>query len=115
MSEPSLPTEDETAFETYLDTLAAAMGHRSREQPLRAYCTGLLLPGGRKSVEPMAARLAPARARTMHKTLLNFVSEGAWSDDALLAAMRRQVLPAMQAHEPIRWWIIDESGMPNWT
>ena len=49
----------------------------------------------------------------MHKTLLNFVSEGAWNDEAVLAAMRHQVLPAMQAHEPIRWWIIDESGMPK--
>jgi SRSO17 transposase len=113
MNEHSLPTEDEAAFEAYLDGLAAALQHRSREQPLRAYCTGLLLPGGRKSVEPIAARLAPARTRTMHKTLLNFVAEGAWSDEAVLAAMRRQVLPAMQAHGPIRWWIVDESGMPK--
>jgi SRSO17 transposase len=80
---------------------------------LRDYCTGLLLPEGRKSMEPMAARLAPARTRTMHKTLLNFVSEGAWSDEAVLAAMRPQVLPAMQAHGPLRFWIVDESGMPK--
>jgi SRSO17 transposase len=64
-------------------------------------------------MEPMAARLAPARTRTMHKTLLNFVSEGAWSDEAVLAAMRSQVLPAMQAHGPLRFWIVDESGMPK--
>src|SRR3954452_12126879 len=55
----------------------------------------------------------PARTRTMHKTLLNFVSEGAWSDEAVLAAMRSQVLPAMQAHGPLRFWIVDESGMPK--
>src|SRR3954453_2787250 len=113
MNEHSLLTEDEAAFETYLDTLAAALHHRSRKQPLRDYCTGLLLPEGRKSMEPMAARLAPARTRTMHKTLLNFVSEGAWSDAAVLAAMRAQVLPAMQARGPLRFWIIDESGMPK--
>ena len=113
MNEHSLLTEDEAAFEGYLDTLAAALQHRSRKQPLRDYCTGLLLPEGRKSMEPMAARLAPARTRTMHKTLLNFVSEGAWSDEAVLAAMRSQVLPAMQAHGPLRFWIVDESGMPK--
>src|SRR3954469_6888103 len=113
MNEHSLPTEDEAAFEAYLDTLAAALQHRSRKQPLRDYCTGLLLPEGRKSLEPMAARLAPARTRTMHKTLLNFVSEGAWSDEAVLAAMRPQVLPAMEAHGPLRFWIVDESGMPK--
>jgi SRSO17 transposase len=113
MSDHFLPTADEAAFEAYLDTLVAALQHRSRERPLRAYCTGLLLPDGRKSVEPMAARLAPARTRTMHKTLLNFVSEGAWSDEAVLAAMRRQVLPAIQARGPLRFWIVDESGMPK--
>src|SRR4051795_10852018 len=59
----------------------------------------------------MAARLAPAAARTKHKTLLNFVADGAWSDEAVLAAMRGQVLPAMQAHGPVRFWIVDETGM----
>jgi SRSO17 transposase len=113
MNEHCLPTEDEAAFEAYLDTLAAALHHRSRKQPLRDDCTGLLLPEGRKSMEPMAARLAPARTRTMHKTLLNFVSEGAWSDEAVLAAMRPQVLPAMQAPGPLRFWIVDETGMPK--
>src|SRR3954471_24418348 len=32
---------------------------------------------------------------------------------AVLAAMRSQVLPAMQAHGPLRFWIVDESGMPK--
>ena len=62
MNEHSLPTEDEAAFEAYLDTLAAALQHRSRKQPLRDYCTGLLLPEGRKSMEPPGLpRRAPAR------------------------------------------------------
>src|SRR4051794_6409018 len=113
MSEHFHPTDDEIAFDAYLDALAPAMQHRSREQPLRDYCTGLLLPDGRKSVEPMAARLAPAAARTRHKTLLNFVADGAWSDEAVLAAMRGQVLPAMQALGPLRFWIVDETGMPK--
>jgi SRSO17 transposase len=113
MSEHFHPTADEIAFDAYLDALAPAMQHRSREQPLRDYCTGLLLPDGRKSVEPMAARLDPAAARTKHKTLLNFVADGAWSDEAVLAAMRRQVLPAMQALGPVRFWIVDETGMPK--
>src|SRR3954452_11218267 len=109
MNEHSLPTEDEAAFEAYLDTLAAALHHRSRKQPLRDYWPAAA--GGAQ--EHGAARLAPARTRTMHKTLLNFVSEGAWSDEAVLAAMRPQVLPTMQAHGPLRFWIVDESGMPK--
>jgi len=43
-----------------------------RRGPLRAYCTGLMLPGDRKSVEPMAARTAPARtAACVSETALN--------------------------------------------
>jgi len=42
-----------------MDGLAQAAGHADRATPLKLYCTGLLLPGERKSVEPMAARLAP--------------------------------------------------------
>jgi len=110
MSAPFQPTTDDAAFDTYLDRLAAAMQHQSRHQPLRDYCTGLLLPDGRKSVEPRAARLAPATARTRHKTLLNFVSEGPWSDTAVLTAMRKAVLPAIEAHGPVRFWITDETS-----
>ncbi|HOQ47838.1 MAG TPA: transposase, partial [Bryobacteraceae bacterium] len=34
--------------------MARAAGHADRHQPLKDYCRGLLLPGERKSVEPMA-------------------------------------------------------------
>jgi SRSO17 transposase len=110
MSDDITLSDDERAFESYLDSLSAALQHGSRERPFRDYCTGLL-PDGRKSVEPMAARLAPSSTRTTHKRLLNFVSDGAWSDAAVLAAMRRQVLPALEAHGAVRRWIVDETGM----
>lgn len=113
MAAPFFPSSDEAAFDAYLDVLADAMHHTSRREPLHDYCIGLLLPGGRKSVEPIAARLAPAQTRTRHKQLLNFVSEGPWRDDAVLAAMRAQVLPAIQALGPLRFWIVDETGMPK--
>src|SRR3954466_1811252 len=103
--------DDERAFEDYLDSLSAALQHGSRERPFRDYCTGLLLPDGRKSVEPMAARLAPATTRTTHKKLLNFVSDGAWSEAGWLWAMRRGVRPALEAHGAVRRWIVDETGM----
>jgi DDE superfamily endonuclease len=40
-----------------MEGLANAAGHADRHTPLKNYCKGLLLPGERKSVEPMAARL----------------------------------------------------------
>src|SRR3954463_12088913 len=67
MSDDITLSDDERAFEDYLDSLSAALQHGSRERPFRDYCTGLLLPDGRKSVEPMAARLAPSTTRTTHK------------------------------------------------
>ena len=48
-------------FAKYVEGLARVMGHADRTGPLRDYCTGLILPGERKSVEPMAARTAPGR------------------------------------------------------
>jgi len=73
--------------------------------------SGIIAPGCcfPTSVEPMAARLAPSTTRTTHKKLLNFVSDGAWSDEAVLVAMRREILPALEAHGAVRRWI--ETGM----
>ena len=53
-----------------------------RAQPLRDYCTGLMLPCERKSVEPIAAVTAPARVAAQHQSLLHFIGERPpWSDE----------------------------------
>jgi SRSO17 transposase len=46
----------EERFDDYVERLGDVLGHADRRAPLRAYATGLLLPGERESVEPMAAR-----------------------------------------------------------
>src|SRR4051794_11155096 len=63
-----------------MDGLAQAAEHADRAMPLKMYCTGLLLPGERKSVEPMAARLAPENVRRMHQSLHHMVADAPWSD-----------------------------------
>ena len=78
-----------------------------------SYCTGLLLPGERKSVEPMAARLDPAQVPSLHQALHHFVATSPWHDDAVLAAVRERVLPALTRHGPITAWIIDDTGFPK--
>ena len=97
----------------YFNGLAQAVGHADREQPLKAYCTGLLLPGERKSVEPMAARLAPDNVRRTHQSLHHLVADSPWSDEAMLRQVRSAVLPAMQKKEPIVAWIVDDTGFPK--
>jgi SRSO17 transposase len=97
----------------YLDQLASVIGRVSREGPLRDYCTGLLLPSARKSVEPIAAMTAPDRVSAQHQSLLHFVNQGTWSDEEVLAKVREMVLPAMQRREAIVAWVIDDTGFPK--
>jgi SRSO17 transposase len=72
-----------------------------------------LLPGERKSVEPMAARLAPNDVRRMHQSLHHMIADAPWNDEEMLAQVRRQVLPAMQKHGPVVAWIVDDTGFPK--
>lgn len=106
-------TTSESRFAAYVEALSAAVGHADRVAPLKAYCTGLILPGERKSVEPMAARLAPGRVQAAHQSLHHFVAKADWSDEALLAVVRAEVLPAIEQQGPIRAWIVDDTGFPK--
>jgi SRSO17 transposase len=103
----------EARFNAYLDALSAELGHADRAAPFQSDCTGLLLPGERKSVEPMAARLQPARVQATHQSLHHLVAKADWPDEAMLAAVRRQVLPAIEQHGPINAWITDDTGFPK--
>jgi len=96
-----------------MDGLANAAGHADRHAPLKSYCKGLLLPGERKSVEPMAARWAPDNVRRMHQSLHHLVADAPWNDDEMLAEVRRQVLLSMQKHGPVVAWIVDDTGFPK--
>jgi len=103
----------EERFDEYLAKLAEAAGHADRILPLKSYCMGLLLPIERKSVEPMAARLAPNHVRQMHQSLHHLVADAPWSDARLLTAVRDYVLPVMRNQVPLRAWIVDDTGFPK--
>ena len=109
----SSPGPQQRRFATYIEGLANVAGHADRHTPLRNYCTGLLLPGERKSVEPMAARLAPDNVRRMHQSLHHFVADAPWNDEEMLAQVRNEVLPTMQKHGPVVAWIVDDTGFPK--
>jgi SRSO17 transposase len=106
-------TSQQERFSTYLDRMTEAAGHADRIVPMQNYVKGLLLPLERKSVEPMAARLAPGNVRQMHQSLHHIVAEAAWSDEAVLAEVRRQVLPSMTRQHPLAAWIVDDTGFPK--
>ena len=89
--------ESEARFAAYMESLAGVLGHADRAEPLKDYCTGLLMPVERKSVEPMAAMVSPARAAAAHQSLLHFVGQSAWSDEAMLGKVRDSSAPAFAA------------------
>ncbi len=109
----TLQISSEQRFQEYLSPLATALGHADRTERFVSYCTGLLLPGQRKSVEPMAARLDPAQVPSAHQALHHFVATAPWSDAAVLAAVRERVLPALRRQGPITAWILDDTGVPK--
>jgi SRSO17 transposase len=100
----------EARFVAYVDALAGVLGREDRAQPLKDYCTGLLMPGERKSVEPIAAVVAPARVSAKHQSLLHLVGQAAWSDAAVLDKVRQLVVPALEAQGGIKAWIVDDTG-----
>jgi SRSO17 transposase len=109
----SSPGPQQRRFAAYIEGLANAAGHADRHTPLKNYCKGLLLPGERKSVEPMAARLAPEDCRRMHQSLHHLVADAPWNDEEMLAEVRRYVLPTMQRHGEVVAWIVDDTGFPK--
>ena len=105
--------DSESRFSAYVEHLSLCLGHADRVAPFRSYCTGLLLPGDRKSVEPMAARLSPERTSAEHQSLLHFVGQSSWDEKALLRAVRAAVLPVMTRRRAIEAWIVDDTAFPK--
>src|SRR5665213_561925 len=60
--------------------------------------------------ETLAALGAPQRAGAKHQSMHHFVAKAEWSDAALLAAVREEVLPALGT---IQAWIVDDTGYPK--
>ena len=100
-------------FAAYVEALAEVIGHADRVEPLRDYCLGLLLPGDRKSVEPIAAVTAPARVSAQHQSLLHFVANAPWSNERVLGRIQELTLPIIERSGAIEAWIIDDTGFPK--
>lgn len=100
-------------FEDYVTQLGTAVGHADRFEPLRAYLTGLLLPGERKSVEPMAAKIDPRKVSARHQSMHHFVASAPWDEQALLAVARDFALEQLERHAPVAAWVVDDTGFPK--
>ena len=86
----------------FLTPVVAELGRRERRVAAARYVHGLLLPGQRKSIEPMAERLG-----VDPQSLQQFVSASPWSDQAVWKVVRQEIIPHL---EPIEAWVVDETG-----
>lgn len=100
-------------FEAYVGRLAEVLGHADRRAPLEAYLTGLLLPGERKSVEPMAAKLDPRHVSRLHQAMHHFVAKAPWEDREVLTVARDWALAQLERHAPVGAWAVDDTAMPK--
>lgn len=100
-------------FDQYVVRLVAALKHADREQPLRCYLAGLLMPGERKSVEPMAAKIDPRHVRARHQSMHHFVASAPWDERAVLSVAREYAVAAMEERASIAAWVVDDTGIPK--
>lgn len=103
---------DIAEFDRYMAYLCEGLGYSSRHQSLLEYCSGLMLPIQRKSVEPLAAHADPLHVPAKHQALHHFVANARWSDRALLERIREYVEPHLGFEKGV-YWIIDDTAHPK--
>lgn len=94
-------------LETWLTPFVAGLRNKTRGRMCPAYIAGLIGPGDRKSVQPMAARDVDVSYDRLH----HFIGSGIWDEVplemALLAEADRQV------GGEDSWLIIDDTALPK--
>jgi SRSO17 transposase len=103
----------ESRLTAYVEAITSVLGHADRVVPFQSYCAGLLLPGDRKSVEPMAAKIEPRRVRARHQSMHHFVSKAPWDDSAVLKVAREYALEQFERHGGVVAWVVDDTGIPK--
>ena len=94
-------------LEHWLEPFVAALGHKTRRRMCPAYIAGLIGPGDRKSVQPMAARDAVVNYDQLH----HFINSGVWDAapvEAMLVAEADKLVGGEDA-----WLIVDDTALPK--
>lgn len=94
-------------LEIWLAPFLAALQHKTRARMCPAYIAGLIGPGDRKSVQPMAARAGDASYDQLH----HFVSSGVWDAAPLEAALLTEADAQVGGDDA--WLIIDDTSLPK--
>jgi len=70
-------------FTKFMSALVASLGRSERRRAATHYVEGLLMPGQRKSIEPLAERVG-----VDSQSLQQLLTSSPWSDEALWRAIR---------------------------
>jgi SRSO17 transposase len=99
-------------LEDYFSLIGEVLRNKKRRASFAAYALGLLSEGERKSMEPIAARVwgDKEHAGCGHQKLQYFISEADWDDREVRRAAAWYAIEELSRHEPIRTWIIDDTG-----
>lgn len=89
-------------FKDFMMPLSSTVGRAERRVAATLYVEGLLLPGERKSIEPMAERLQVDGQR-----LQQFITDSPWKEERVWRAIREEVVPHLG---PLQAWVVDETG-----
>ena len=89
-------------FAKFMTPLVASLGRSERRRAATHYVEGLLMPGERKSMEPLAARVGVDA-----QSLQQLVTSSPWSEETVWRAIRREVVPHL---EPLEAWVVDETA-----
>src|SRR5215510_9565438 len=90
----------------FLEELIEPMGRSERRRWARIYVQGLLLDGERKSIEPMANRIAKAEVQALRQ----FVGQSPWAVEEVQQRLAEKVVDLLGEPEV---WILDETSFPK--
>jgi len=112
MHDSELAPGAEDRFNSYLDETCAPLRDKRQKASFAVYAAGLLADGSRKSMEPIAARSCgdPDLVPALHQRLIHFTTSAAWKDAPIRLRAARYAIDAMEQHEAITTWIIDDTG-----
>src|SRR6202171_3077441 len=97
--------EDE--LEHWLEPFLARLGHKARRRMCPLYIAGLIGPGERKSIQPMARRLVPGEYDQLH----HFVAAGVWDAAPLEAELLIQADRLVGGSDAVL--VIDDTALPK--
>ena len=94
-------------FQDWLEPFLAAFKRSEQRCWAPLYLQGLIGPGARKSVEPMAERVCPGQTQQLH----HFVSTSPWSTAPLEQVLRRTADALIGGEDAVL--IVDDTALPN--